>query len=316
MLYTKKNLNGECANAKKRLDMKTSQTECNIKWNGYPAFQVILEHPFILGVIVYLFLVLLNFSCLDNPPYWDDILGLHNQAIWLAKNHFNLSELWQPGQTYLEGGSNIYKFGIIPYFYGVLYLIFDPSTVHILGHLFNIACISLTFGVAYAVLRKFEVDKYLALIWCLAALNEPVMSGRIVALGQECPLLCATILGLYFISQQKYWRGLLFILIAILCKMTAGIFAMAFVMWLIADLFFAGKMWRKRFGEIYPFLLTGISLIALFFWGAQSETTNNKILIYRWIINAKYQLPVMLPVQSLMLLTMFFCRSCCIVACF
>lgn len=295
------------------MNVKNSQAEYNIKQSGSSIIHKILEQPFVLGIIVYFLLVLLNFSCLDNPPYWDDILGLHNQALWLAKHHFNILELWKPEQAYYQGGSNVYDFGIIPWFYGILYLCFEPLTVHILGHLFNMACIALTFGVAYSVLRKFEADKYLALLWCLAALNEPVMSGRIVALGQECPLLCAAFLSLCFISQQKYWRGLLFILIAMLCKMTAGMLAIAFVLWLVIDVVLTGKMWRERLKKVFPFLLAGIGLIILFFWASTKYTGGSKILIYRWIINARYQLPVMFPVQSLVLLIVIFATVVAIV---
>ena len=288
------------------MNIKSSQTEYNIQQGLGGVFQKILERPLFLGIIVYFLLILLNFPCLSNPPYWDDILGLHNQAVWLAKHHFNLSELWQPEQAYYQGGSNIYKLGIIPWLYGVWYLLFEPSTVHVLGHLFNMACIALTFGAAYSVLLRFEVNRYVALTWCLAALSEPVMSGRIVALGQECPLLCATFLSFYFISQQKYWRGVLLILIAMLCKMTAGVFAIAFMLWLMIDIVLAGEKWRESLKKIYPFLLAGISLVIFFFLESSNNTGSGKILIYKWIINARYQLPIMLPVQSLILLIVLF----------
>jgi hypothetical protein len=233
-----------------------------------------LESPVWVGLVSFLFMFILNFSCLDNPPYWDDILGLHNQAAWLAKNNFNLSKLWQPGQEYLAGGSNIYKFGMMPYFYGILYALFSPKTVHVLGHLFNMGCLALAFGVSYSLLLKFKINNYAAFLWCIAVICEPLMSGRVVALGQECPLVCATLISIYFLFNKKYSLGIFFIFIAMLCKMTAGVLATAFTLWLILDICLDKENRKERFKKYYPYLIAMIILVCFFLFdtfGAKSE---------------------------------------------
>jgi hypothetical protein len=233
-------------------------------------YEKILESPVQVGVLSFLFMAVLNFACLNNPPYWDDILGLHNQAVWLAKHNFNIIELWRTGD-YLSGGSNIYKFGVIPYFYAVLYSLFPPVTVHVLGHLFSIGGLAVAFGAAYSLLRKFGVNDYIAFLWCAAVLCEPVMAGRSAALGQECPLICATLVSIYFIFNKKYAWGVFFILAAMLCKMTAGILAMAFVLWLLLDILFDKEKLGKSLKKYYPYLIAGIFLIVFFLFDTFSE---------------------------------------------
>ena len=54
-------------------------------------------------LLFFIVLLLLNLSWVWNPPHWDEILGLHNQAVFLAKHHFSFAELWAEGQHSFEG---------------------------------------------------------------------------------------------------------------------------------------------------------------------------------------------------------------------
>jgi hypothetical protein len=186
-----------------------------------------------VGLLVFCVLLVWNCRYLNNPPYWDDILGLHNQAVWLAKNNFNVIKLWQPGQDFWQGGSNIYRFGMMPYLYGLLYTVFSPAYVHVAGHLFNMACLAVAFALFFSVLRQIAGSAVLALLWCIAAVCEPVMAGRTAALGQECPLVMLVAFVIYFVFNKRYWHALLFVMIAMLVKMTAVIPALALSVWFL-----------------------------------------------------------------------------------
>ena len=262
----------------------------------------ILKSPVLLGFSSFLFMVILNFACLDNPPYWDDILGLHNQAIWLANNNFNLSELWQ-SEGFWEGGSNIYLFGIMPYFYGILYSLFPASVVHVIGHLLNIGFLAFAFVASYSIMCKCKVGSYCALLCCVAALCEPVMNGRTAALGQESPLLFAAVLSLYFLLNKKYWLGLLFIFAAMLVKMTGGILAIALVVWLLLDIYLAKGSRKEALKKYYPYLITGVILIACFLAGSLGarEVEGERVLLSGWFPKIKYQFWTLLPIQFLAL---------------
>ena len=265
----------------------------------------ILASPVWVGFLSFLLMAILNISCLDNPPYWDDILGLHNQAVWLAKHNFNIVKLWQPGQEYLAGGSNIYRFGMMPYFYAILYSLLSPKTVHFLGHLFNMGCLALAFGVSYSILLKFKVNNYLSLLWCAATLCEPVIFGRIIALGQECPLICVTVLSIYFLVNKKCWSGLLFVFTAMLCKMTGGILATAFVVWLIICICLAKDKWREKLKKHYLHLIVGILLIVFFLfstlgWEGEQVTFKDNLLLRLFFV-LKYHFLNLLPIQFIAL---------------
>ena len=78
--------------------------------------------PLHFGALLFVLLVGLNFARLYNPPYWDDIIGLHNQAIFIAKHHFNPIALWHdqlldvPEPHYpLATNSNVYPYSITPW---------------------------------------------------------------------------------------------------------------------------------------------------------------------------------------------------------
>jgi hypothetical protein len=264
----------------------------------------ILKSPPLVGLLSFFLMVLLNISFLDNPPYWDDILGLHNQAVWLAKHNFNVVELWQPENS----GSNAYRFGILPFLYGIWYSLFPIKTVHVLGHLFNIGCLALAFGTAYSIMRKFKVTSYLALLWCLAALCEPVMSGRTAALGQECPLLCAGVLSFYFLQEKRLRLTLLFIFLAMLCKMTAGVLVTAFTLWMLIDICLAGKERLELLKKYKYYLIIGIFLIAFFLFVSFHWTDDlfivNKVSIAQSFNNLLYAWLVLVPVQFAALIVM------------
>ena len=148
-------------------------------------------------LFIFLVLLLLNYNCLHNPPHWDNIVGLHNQAIWLAKNNFDYGKLYQEGQQFWHGGSNIYPYAVMPVIYGILYKCCTPYTVHYLGHVFNILCLAVACTLSYVIMLRYSRDKLSAILWSFAALSEPVMAGRTAALGLECPLIAFMVLILF-----------------------------------------------------------------------------------------------------------------------
>ena len=265
--------------------------------------RILLQSPIKLGIAVFVFLLMYNFACLNNPPYWDDIMGLHNQAVWLTRNNFNFIELWKPGQGFRDGGSCIYRFGIMPILYGIGYKFFSPQTVHILGHIFNIACISVAFSFSYSILLKFKIQDYLALLCCAAALFEPVMLGRTAALGQECPLILTAVISLYFLVKEKYWKALFFILLAMLIKMTAGLLACAFIVWIIMCIMLNPGRRMEQLKNNAGFICFALALIMFFLFDSFSNNDTNQLVLARLHESIPYKSFVLLPVQALALLT-------------
>lgn len=199
----------------------------------------------------------------------------------------------------------------MPLFYGVLYKFFSPVTVHVIGHLFNMACIALAFGMGYAMLRKLEVDKVLAFLWSLAVLSEPVMSGRIAALGQECPLIAATVCSIYFIADNKYWKGILFLFIAMLCKMTAGILAAAFMLWLILQIILGEGKRKEVLKQNIIFLIATVLLLMFFLYDNFSDDGmnfgGNKLTLNGLFERMFSNFVIMIPVQAVIIMVVLGC---------
>ena len=258
----------------------------------------------LVGLICFGALIAINCSYLSNPPYWDDILGLHNQAVWLAKHHFDVVTLWSGGQSFWEGGANVYRFGIMPYFNGLLYLLLPSAYVHIFGHVFNIACLAVTFGLFFSVLRKY-IAPWLALLWCIAALCEPVMGGRTAALGQECPLIMFGALAIYFIFRGQIRRALLFIVLCSLVKMTGVVIACALVCWLIAGLILPRKCFQDGVKHQYSnglIAVTAVIAVVIFCGLTLFEVDYG---FGEWSLSLRQKLfeqfPLLIPVQLLLL---------------
>ena len=183
-------------------------------------------NAFHYGLLVFLAIVFVNSSKLTNPPYWDDIIGLHNQAIFIAKHNFNPIELWndkpvevQELHNPLATNSNVYPYCITPWIHAVFYKLLPPHGAHFAGHLFNMLCLSIAAALAYAIIARHQ-RKLIAALVPLLALLEPIMAGRTAALCQECPLAAMTMLALFFLDKRKMTYAIIVAFLSVFVKPT------------------------------------------------------------------------------------------------
>ena len=153
--------------------------------------------------LFFLLILLCNIHLIYNPPHWDEIIGLHNQALFLAKHNFSFAELHAPGQHSFEG-SNVYPYSILPILHAVWYSLFPPKTVHLLGHLLNFACMAGTATLLTSVLRSRGVSALCAAGWGIAFLLEPLTYGQTIALGLEPALTFGVMLALWFADRERW----------------------------------------------------------------------------------------------------------------
>lgn len=210
--------------------------------------------------LIWALLILFNIRQLDNPPYWDDIIGLHAQALWYVNHDFRILELWASPTVYYT--SNLYPLGIMPLLYGLMYKLLPPLAVHICGHLFNMACVAMCGVLCWSMLRRRSW--LIAGVACVAALTGPIMAGQTAALGQECPLALMCMLSIYCFSRRRYTAAYLWAVGAFFIKYTGIILLLAFpVYWLFLLVFFyrvrsgsgVGKIKRQL---LYSALLAGV----------------------------------------------------------
>lgn len=208
--------------------------------------------------VFFLLILVCNTHLFFNPPQWDEILGLHNQALFLAKHHFSFSELRAPGQHSFEG-SNVYPYGVLPILYAVWYSLFSPETVHLLGHLLNMACMAGAATFLMSILRNRGFPAGCAFGWGIAALVEPLLYGQTLSLGQEPPLILAAVAALWLAERQR-WKALLVVaFLAVFLKTSAAVLTLALFSGLLLRVLCDRSQWKTLRAPVI-----GLFLIFLF----------------------------------------------------
>ena len=149
--------------------------------------------------------------------------------------------------------------------YGVLYRFLPPQTVHLIGHLFNMACIAGAGTILFQILKRSGVSPKISLLWTFAAFSEPVISGRIAALGQECALVFCTMAVLWFAFRRNWYGTLGVLVLAGFVKPSAVILSLAFLLYLGSRMVFD----RSRRGTLFLPLALGIACFLLHYWMLQ-----------------------------------------------
>ena len=218
-----------------------------------------MKKNLLLFFAVWFVLILANLNYLDAPPYWDDLVGLHTQAMWHVNHNFNLWQLWQ--SPVKSGSSNLYPLGILPLLYGMLYQALPPVAVHIVGHLFNMACLAGCFVLCLNLVRRYQPWP-VAVIAALTALADPITAGQSAALGQECPLALLTLLSLHSFFRHHHKTAYVWAVAAFLIKYTGILLLLAYAVYWSGIL--ALNYWkRQRLGSCWrPWLWSAVVLLA------------------------------------------------------
>ena len=138
--------------------------------------------------------MLLNADSWFAPPFWDDIIGLHTQALWLAKNQFDLAGLASAPKT---PGSPLYNlFNPMAYIYAAFYRFTTPEMTRFLAHAVNVGAIA---GCGVLLLRMAgKRPAGLKLLFLAGALTSPLTVAACAGMGQESLLAFLIFLALFF----------------------------------------------------------------------------------------------------------------------
>lgn len=157
------------------------------------------RHGIIWGVAV-CFVVLLagNFREIAAPPFWDDLMGFHRQALFLADHGFDPAALAASGDFW-SGGARIYRWPHLPsWLYGAGYFCLPPVAVRCLGHLLNLALLAVAAGMMAQLTGKKRW------LWAAAALANPLLMNQMASLGQE-PWLVLAFMGVVAAVWRDCW---------------------------------------------------------------------------------------------------------------
>jgi hypothetical protein len=187
-----------------------------------PAFR---SPPWIVFFLVAIFLFIYRASAMANPPYWDAILGMFHEAIWLAEHDFNYVKLAREELGYLAGGPRTYFFSWMPGFYALLMNILpEPRQVFIVLHVLNVLYAAATAGVMVAVLRT-RVSLPLAIAATLAMCLQPMFLAQSSMIGSDMIMGCLSIWAFAAYLKRRHLSAIILMVVAVLVKPTAALMA-------------------------------------------------------------------------------------------
>jgi hypothetical protein len=194
--------------------------------------------------VAFLGLLAANAGTLTNPPYWDAVVGVFSQAVWLKDHGFDFFELArQPG--YVEGGAQVSLLYLAAPLSGLLYLAFSPRTVFIILHVANIACAAVAFALLYSTVRTC-LPWLVALAWCIAGAAHPIWSGQCASIYLEMPLAAALAAVFHALHRQRFVAASGWCLLAYFVKPSALIIGAALCAWFPVRLVLARILYRER----------------------------------------------------------------------
>ena len=179
---------------------------------------------FRIFIILFLLLCIISADSLFAPPFWDDIIGVHNQAVWLGQHDFNIAVLAKMSK---ESGSACYNLvNPLCYLYGICYKFLPPDITHFCSHLVNIASIAGCGTLLLLMLAKSSLPD--RMLYLAGALSCPLIIAACCSTGQESPLAFMIMLSFYFHFRRRKRAAWITGIIACCFKLTAVVLIFAY----------------------------------------------------------------------------------------
>jgi len=170
--------------------------------------------------LLFLLLCAINASSLSAPPFWDDIIGVHTQAVFMARSRFDLAALLASSS---EAGSACYNpFSVLSWGYALLYSFLPPVMVHTIGHLLNCACLAGCGGLFLELSRR-HMNPTTAFLGVVFAITHPLLASRAAAMGQEALLAFFFMLTLFLWSRRARKSAVWCALASLFVKLTGAV---------------------------------------------------------------------------------------------
>ena len=258
--------------------------------------------------LLFLLLAAVNFDSLTTPPFWDDLIGVQTQAVFLARNHLSISALLNAPRLGEGHAACYYLPSVLSWFYALLYLFLSPAAVHCIGHLLSCAFLAAAGGLFLELTRR-KLAPELAVCGVLFALTHPLLAARAAGMDQEAFLAFFVMLTLFLWNRHRKRAAAVCGLCSLTVKLTGAILIFAiFAKRLLALLRF---MNRKRLLQLSGLGLAVAAIFVLYFlnFGTERSLIVWKPVEIRNLLKNAYYL--LLPEFLLALgLLLFRKRSC------
>jgi hypothetical protein len=192
--------------------------------------QRVMASPAKLFSVLFGCLLVTNLPYLLAPPYWDAVVGVYAQGIWLKAHHYDFAELMrQP--SYRAGGPNVnILYAAAPVVGGLLAEV-PRDLAFFLLHVTTLVLAALT-GTIWGVLLMEIVPAGVAACWVAAGMLEPAWSGQTAAIYLEVPLVCAVSMSLLLTQRSRFVAAAAVLMGAFFIKQSALLLALCLWVWL------------------------------------------------------------------------------------
>ena len=237
-----------------------------------------IKSPFFQFAALFLLLLFFNFDSLTAPPFWDDIIGLHTQSVWLARNQFDLQGLISAPRS---PGSPLYNlFSPMAYIYAAAYRFTTPEATRLLAHMLNIASIA---GCGVLLWRMAGKTSVFLKILCLAgALSCPLTVSACAGMGQESLLAFLIFLSLFLKFKRCAAGAWSVSVISWFFKLTGALLTLAY---LCEKLFLCVRQKKVKLKNLAFCLFVAVAAIGYYLWHFSGQQTH-----FKWKIEDVFSL--------------------------
>jgi hypothetical protein len=184
-------------------------------------------------IFLFFFIGLLTFNSLTltDPPYWDGLVGVYRQGLWLHHNDFDFVGL-SNAILVVDGGPNTFIWSVSSVLLACLWTVVQGKTFFILLHLANLGLAAGTLTLMFGMLRPMMPRRETLCFVALAA-TDPIFSGQCATIYLEIPLAFVFVVTLKFAVDGRYTWATLVCFLSYLMKATGLIIGLALFVWLI-----------------------------------------------------------------------------------
>jgi hypothetical protein len=203
--------------------------------------------------LAFVILVAVHADCLQDPPYWDALMGAFAQGHWLATRSFSPLALLRDSGAFNDGGACVYPFSVYPWLVGGLEASgLAPSSVFLVLHLVSFAAAAAIVAALFGLMRDV-VGPGLAALVALALMAQPMFRALACQMNMDMPLAACTLLSVAALSRERHRAACAWSVAALLVKPTAIILIganlaalalrLARPAWFVAE---ADDAWKRR----------------------------------------------------------------------
>lgn len=163
----------------------------------------------------------LHASALQDPPYWDALMGAFCQGHWLATHSFSPFALMSESANFTKGGACVYPFSVYPWIVGSCERAgLAQNTTFVLLHLLSFVAAASIVASTFVLVRRAAGGGIAALV-ALALAAQPMFRSLSCQMNMDVLLAACTLLAIVALADKRFVAAAVWAAIALLVKPNA-----------------------------------------------------------------------------------------------